>query len=545
MLPGLRRAVVLGATLVLTSLLPAPAQGVPPGWTDPVTVPGTSGDFNQVSATSPDGADLVVWIDGGSTSGSQIKARLRMPGSPRWDRIFVRVDNQASVQDLSLASSPSGDFWLAWVTYTEPGPEIFVQRLDTSRRRWSDPRQVFVQSGYRHAAPSLAVAGTGTVVVGAYAQPVVATSPPTYRAVVATLDPGQSVWQSTFLSPATDFSGGASAAAGASGELAVSFVRGYKPSSMRVFTAVRPAGAGSGWQLSRLSVRGDSQRVSAPSVGADGTVAVAWGAPASAANTVRVAATRIRARPQAWSVQDAQPAGLGVLDPAVVVDQHGAATVLWRQDHGGNVILIQARRFVAGILGAPVTVSASGELGDLRSIRLRADGKVALLTQQFSTTVANLGLRYRLLAADGPRHVRILTDGTEPHENQARLGLTVAGRPTVIYTQGFPPPDTRFAALGETPKRPVVVRGADDPARVRAAKVVGRPRVGERLTCRSGFWVEARSLTVTWRRDGRPVATGPGYRVRSRDSGHGLSCEVRAVNDVGGHTVGSPRRRVA
>ena len=535
------------ATLAGSALVGAPALSAtaPPGWTEPARIPGTAGQFNQVSATARDGADLVAWIDTGSTSGYQIRAKVRMPGRNDWQGVKARIDNRASIQDLVLTAGPDGDFWLAFSSYHGSFPSTGVTRLDTSRRRWTDPRQPFAKSGYHFLTTSLAVAGDGTVAVGAYARPDVYSSPPAYRAVVATLAPGARTWQQKFLSPANNHAGGALVGAGSDGHLAAAFIRGSDLSAMTVVGATRAPGAAARWRVADLSVAGDSQSVSAPAVGSDGSVAAVWTSSSTSPNTVRIGSTRATPAGRSWTVTDLQTAGGSSSSPSVVMAVPGEPTAVWRESTGGGVVLVQAKHVVGGVPGPLLTVSPPGVNADIRRVVARNDGSVALLTAEFTTgTPTNLGMHYTIITGDSVTTVATLTDGSEPNENQEGMGLTATDRPTIIFTRGYPPPDTDLAWFGRKLQRPRATPDAFTNRGVGLTTISGSPRVGSKVRCTTGFWVETSALGYSWWRGAHRIhgATHRAYRIVGADRHHQLSCRVTAVNDAGKVRLkGTPR----
>ncbi|MDX6542393.1 MAG: trimeric autotransporter adhesin, partial [Gaiellales bacterium] len=95
---------------------------------------------------------------------------------------------------------------------------------------------------------------------------------------------------------------------------------------------------------------------------------------------------------------------------------------------------------------------------------------------------------------------------------------------------------------------PVIVArvSARPVARVRP-KVSGSARVRRTLVCTRGSWTGSPTRYVfTWRRDGKVViAHGSAYHVRPADRGHGIRCEVTAVNAKGSTTASSGALHIA
>jgi hypothetical protein len=526
-------ALLLAVTGAL--VVPSDVAAAPPGWSGPAHVAGSDGIFNQWSATAPDGTDAVIWLGDGSVSGAALRAKVRAPGATLFTNVKTRIDNRASLQDLQIAATVQGDFFVTYVSYIGASPRTFAVKLNSRSKTWSKPTQVFKLPGYSAYGSSLAVAGSGTVVAGGYAKPDVDSSPPRYRAVVATLAPGAATWQVTFLSPATTFAGGTLVAAGPRGHLVAGFIRGYNLPEKTVYAATRAPSAAAKWKVKKLSIAGDSQRVSPPSVNGKGVVAMTWGSPSSSPTTVRLATTRVRPSGSVWNTTDLATGGGITGDWAAAVTKNGAATGLWREQTAGGTATIRARRVVGGTAGPLLTLSPAGYVSAPRSVAVRSDGRISVLWQQFTTSNANLGMRHTILAGDTVGIAEPLTDGTTEQENQGRLGLTADDQATVVYTRGYPPPDTDVAALGQIPLRPRATEGPFSRTRLTRAVVKGTMRVGRRVTCASGYWVETRSTAVVWRRDGRPIrgATEKSYRIAARDRGHAIYCRIVASNDVG------------
>lgn len=66
-------------------------------------------------------------------------------------------------------------------------------------------------------------------------------------------------------------------------------------------------------------------------------------------------------------------------------------------------------------------------------------------------------------------------------------------------------------------------------------KLVGTPRAGRTLTCRTGSWGDPDAdLAIRWRADGRliPDAADRTFRARPRDKGRRIACQVVESNDV-------------
>ncbi len=76
-----------------------------------------------------------------------------------------------------------------------------------------------------------------------------------------------------------------------------------------------------------------------------------------------------------------------------------------------------------------------------------------------------------------------------------------------------------------------------EPQSTQAPTISGTPAVGSLLTCAKGSWtgVPAPRFTYQWLSEGSPIkeATASRYTVQRADAGHGLICEVTAINIAG------------
>jgi CSLREA domain-containing protein len=112
-------------------------------------------------------------------------------------------------------------------------------------------------------------------------------------------------------------------------------------------------------------------------------------------------------------------------------------------------------------------------------------------------------------------------------------GCTDATNVTITSDQrGIPRPQARRCDIGAYEFRVVALAAGP--------RISGKPRVGRKLTCR----IRTQSpdgpatVTVSWRRGARNVASGKTYTVRPADRGHALRCHVVARN-AAGRTVGT------
>lgn len=528
---GLAASVVLGLT---------PANAEPLGWTDPQRIPGTLGASSQVSATSPDGADAVTWVVQEGPDDVEIRARLRPAGSTVWQAVPVRVDNKPSVQDLDMAPTPDGDFWLAWVQYGAL-PRVFAMRLDAATGRWTKPFQVFDNSQYGNGQPSVAVGGNGTVLIGSYAQPKESASPPRYRASVAVRQKGD--WTTQFLSPVDDFAGAVEVDANDKGQLLASFVQGYDVVDKTVHAALRGAGPQTSWDVQPVSVAGDAQNVRVD-LGEGGKAAVAWGAPASSPTDVRITTASVSGA--TWNRRDVVT-GIDLTDlPTPAVSADGDVTTVWSESTGGQREL-WSRYLTGGSFYPFVQLSPGGVSAWLAALEPRPDGtSVALYDEYTSGGASSLGLRLVTMTGAFPGvPVELTTSADSPAVDES-LGVTAANRSTVIWKRGTAP-DADLAVMDQVLRRPQVMTGPVTGVIVTKAAVTGVVRVGRTVTCESGYWVETSRRDHQWFRGGDRIrgADQRTYRIVTADAGKRISCRATGTNDTGDiRVLESPARRV-
>lgn len=540
-----RTATLTLALLTAGAALTAPPGAAqPPGWTGPTPVPGTAGQANPLPATAPDGADLLLWGIGGAVSPNNIvKAKLRPAGSDHWVRLPSPMVDKPYGGAAAIAPTRGGDFWVVFGWYTPSNyPEVFISRLDAGTRRWTTPTRVFRDADYGHESPSLAVTDTGEVLVSAIAVPHAFSSPPRYRAEIASMRPGQP-WRTRFLTPANRFALPMNVVANPKGQAAVSIIQGYELTAMRVRVATRDAGAKARWKVADLSVAGDSQRAYT-AIGRNGTVAVEWTSPSNGAVTVRLA-TRKLGTLEPWLFSDAVTGGPGTnVGTFPVVAPDGSVTALWETFTSPNSLLY-ARQLTGATWGTATPYSQAGLRGVLHSARLRPGGTVGVVYQQFSAGPANEGLRFRMLDHGVPGSEVVLSDAGDGSANGAFLGVDAALGNHVLWTRGDYPA-TDFVTMGESAGHPVAMTTPYSGVEVTRAAVRGKARVGHQVACRTGYWVEASAVTYRWFRGGTAVrgATGRTYLLTASDRGHRVSCRAKATSDFGPQVLTSPGRKV-
>jgi hypothetical protein len=518
-----------------------PASAAPAGWTDPQRIPGTLGASNPTSATAPDGADAVTWIVQEGSGDVEIRARLRPAGSAVWQTVPVRVDGEPSVQDLDLAPTPGGDFWLAWVQYGA-FPEVFAMRLDAGTGKWTRPFQVFDRPKYGHGDPNIAVGGNGTVLIGAYAQQKEFASPPVYRSAVAVQQGG--AWTTRFLSPADDFAGTAQVDVNGMGQLLASFVQGYDPVDKTVYAALRGAGRESSWDVQPVSVAGDAQRVDVD-LGEGGKAALAWQAPANTPTDIRLATASVTTG--TWNRRDVVTGASVVDGPAPAVGADGDVTTVWTELTTGHIEL-WSRHLTGGVHYPLIQLSPAGVSAPLAAHRQRPDGASAVLFEEVTSGGGpSQGLRQVVITDGFPGATADLTSDVDGAAGAESLGVTAASRSTVIWMRGTFP-DADFVELGQVLTRPRVMSGPATGVPVTEARVRGVLRVGRTATCESGYWVEASDRDHRWFRNGDRIrgADARKYRITEADAGKRLSCRASGTNDSGAaRTLDSPARRVS
>lgn len=530
------------ATAVAAACLavPASASAAPDGWTEQRQIPGTSGIFNHASATSPTGADVVAWIAGPSGD-VRVEARLRAPGGNAWKRVPLRAQHRRSMQDLKLATTPDGDFWLAWEQYNGGIAEVYAMHLDADRSRWSAVVRPFGRSArYGHALTDLAVSGRGTVLIGGYSQPRDGIG--NYRSTIAVRDPGRA-WTSNHLSPASSQSGGVTVDAGAGGDLVAGWVADTDTlATMTVHSAVRKPGASAPWRTTALSEPGGGQQVEV-SVGPSGRAAALWPTPANSPSGLQIATVMVPRTSDLWGIQTVDAIGSpNAVEPRAVVDVEGDVAILYRSASGTGIPVV-ARELTGFALGPVDPLTPTTTNNSLDDADLRRNRQAAVVTHEVVGGGLSTGLRYRLLDNGVAGPALELTDGGI-EEDQVRLGHTATGRATVIWVRGSAGPRSLYTT-GQLMIRPAVVRSVADPDPVTRAKVTGKPRAGKVVTCRTGLWVEAKDVTYRWTLGGDVVrgADRSTYRVSAGDRGR-LGCRAVGDNAAGERTLTSPTRAI-
>ena len=540
------RAIVTAASitaLAASTLTAAATAAQPPGWTPPTAIPGTAQRTAPWAATAPDGGDLVLWrVPGTTASDRSVKARLRPPGSTTWVRLPRPMVDKPYGSPAAIAPTRGGDFWVVFRWYTKADfPEVYLSKLDTSARRWTKPKRVFRDPGLGHSEPGIAVTNDGTIYVAARAIPHTPTAPLTSRVEVATKERG-SGWDTRFLSPADKQSFAMGVFANPRGQVAVPFIQGRTLAAKRVRVATKGSRGKSTWKVADVSTVGDAQRAYG-AIGPDGTVAVAWNAPSTSADTVRLATFRIGA-PGGWDVTDAVTGGGTNRAAAPVVAPDGSVTALWETVNAPNSLLY-ARELAGGTWGAATPFSTAGMQGTLESAQPRPDGTVAAVYHQFSAGPANEGLRFRVIDHGVPGSEAVLTDAGDGSANSVWLGVDAAAGNHLLWTRGdFP--DTDFVTMGDPGGQPVAMTKAYVGLLASKATIVGKMRVGNRVSCGGLYWVQAKSVTYRWYRDGSPIRhqTGKRYLLKAADEGRMVSCRAKAEGLGGRSVLDSSGRKV-
>jgi hypothetical protein len=518
-------AVVL-ATFTAVSAVSAEAKA-PPDWTAPTRIPGTAGLFNPAYYAAPDGTDLVLWGEGIGGTENQVRAKVRLPGRDRWLNVPARLHGSfLGVTDVE--PTPTGDFWA--VFQVNAGPyESYLARLDSRARRWSTPVKLFRdQTDHYHGIPRIESEADGTLVVTAYS-PLIAGGGEARVAVG--IRPLGGRWHNRFVSPAGHFANPADFSVNPSGDILIPFIQENDLPTMTVRAATKAHGKHASWKTSTLSVPGDSQRVHA-ALGADGTAVAVWTATSTTFDAVRMATRDVRRPLAPWVQRDVVTSTPVSTDAYGVVDGQGNVTALWSQNSAGT-LTIWSRYLHGATFDPAVQISRAAESDVLDAVRLLPNGRTAVLYQRFGPGSHSLGMDYRTVKNGTPGPVApILGDETTDGDaNSQWLGADAASQATVVYNRGTNP-DVDFAWLTNAQARPAVMSGPWSGRVVRSAQVSGQIAVGKPVSCESGFWVEASSLSYHWERDGQRIhgATSKRYEIARRDSGHDLSCRVLASN---------------
>ena len=106
-----------------------------PGYGPPTGIPGTEGLFNQVSTTTPDGTDVVIWLK--PANPTALEAKVRRPGRTGWLNVTATIKDKPSMQELVISPAGASGVQATWVQYAGVEPEIFTASLDTRSRTWS------------------------------------------------------------------------------------------------------------------------------------------------------------------------------------------------------------------------------------------------------------------------------------------------------------------------------------------------------------------------------------------------------------------------
>lgn len=526
----------LAALSLVAGLAVQPATAAPAGWTSPERIPGTSGAVNQVSATAPDGTDVVVWVASVPDDQVAIRGRVRAPGTTEWVKMQAYVTDRA--QDIKLAADRYGDFWVTWVRYNPNTgiPQVLVSRLDSDTAKLTAPQQPFVDAGYGHQTPQISVTNSGTVFVATTASPKASSNPPTYRAEVGIKRPGDP-WRTRFLSPADDFAAVRTLAVSPNGHAMVMFIQGYESAETRVRAATRPAGSDSAWTVSDVSPAGDAAGARA-AIGPNGMAAIEWNAPSNGNEIVRLAYRNVTSDGSWVSTDLVTGPGFHQVETPVV-DPDGYITAFWWDGR------VWARQVQDGVMLTANAVSPAGVRSDMRAVLMGNDGLAAVVYQSYDNNLDNLGLRLRWVDHGVAYEENVLTASYEGSANTVQMGLDAADHVNVVWTAGDYP-IVELRSLGNPPAAPSVVTAPNFGEAVTAASLTGRPRVGRVLTCGAGYVVEATEVNWRWYRQGNRISgeTGRTYRLRDADKGKRIKCAMvaRGLEDL--TTLMSPARRI-
>lgn len=542
-----RASVVLPLLLVWALLVPVADAVEPVPWTAPQAIPGTNGEVNPTAATAPDGTDVVLWAKSGAVpSQNVVYGKVRLPGRTAWLPLPATLKGPYLTVG-AIVGAPNGDFWVLLSKESGGGAVSLLTQLSTRTQRWSTPVPLFTgQTANFHTPTGLALTGNGTLVVTASAPPKVPPpGDPVYRVAVTTKAPGGR-WVSAFLSPIDKMASAREVTVNAAGDILVSFIQGYQLSTMTVWAATKPRGS-STWTKTAVSAPGDAQRTRA-SLAPDGTAGVVWAAPASGPFTaVRLATRNVRSAAGPWVVRDVAAGGNVDIEPLVLAGNGGRATTVWRALAGGTAPL-WVRQFDGVNLGAATRVTPAGEVAELNALARVPGGTGLLVYQRFTPAIVGIASEAVTLTngvADPPSSL-IGAEATFGDTNGEQVSVDAAGHGTLVYTQGTYPATT-LSWVGQVGP-PVVVNSPTGGVVVTRAKVLGKTRVGKRVRCGSGYWVDTAKRVYSWTRNGHRIrgAAGSSYKLVRADAGKTVACRVVASNSTGvGLTLTSPGRRVA
>jgi hypothetical protein len=530
---------ITSATTRLGALVSALAMGaaVAPAaastgaaWTSSTTVASSSGWAQFTAATSPDGATAIVWTEPGTASGSTIMASVRPAGSATWFSVPASVDNTDISGDLALAAGKNGRFWLTWVDEAASDGELtaHLARLNTTQHQWGTPTQLF--GGYTVEADSapVAVTGNGTIAVTTAGHLTTEST----ATLIATKPRGQS-WSVDEISiEGETTTGGHSIAAGQGDEIVVAWVQSIDATQVGKIIAATRADASVEWTTANVSPL-VSPTAPSTSVGADGTAAIvyrSWGDAYLCLATTPVGDTEA-----GWNDENvvaASPVPLGA--PQVSVDAAGDTTFFWSKPQGsGTVVMAQARS--GAVLGAAVEISLSAGDAIPVSAVTRTDGDVDVLL--YESSADRSGLRILTMhdgVASGIANITDSSDGTVSTDDDlvaAVLGVDAAGRSTLVFGTADDPAE--IVQVSQQLGKPTALTSAFSGELKTSARLAGTTRVGETVTCASGYWVGATDVQYRWLRNGLPLVTTATqhYDLTSKDKGHTIQCRAVATND--------------
>jgi len=546
---GLVSSVGLAALLIGAMILPAAAVESGSSWSQPRPVPGSDGLWWPASATAADGTDIVLWNEPGPSGlQNQLRTKVRLAGRRAWIDVPARLHGKwLSFGDLIAV--PGGDFW---VLYNVGLGRTLVARLDRTHLRWTRPVEVFQDNpGYYYRAFRLGGGRTGEIAVLADATPIVRSHDGfDTRVAVATQEPGKP-WTSQFLNPEGTAAGFSDMSINRFGDIAISFVQGLEdPQHQTVRAATRPGTQDGVWRVDILSSSPERVGVARTSMAADGTAYVVWTAapPWQPDYTmVQVSSLRTRDLGAAWVSRSVVTSTTIDPDAFVVAGRGGEATAFWRQVDSMTSAPLYMQYFDNGANPGndPVQLTRSDEFGIFMDATQGPDERILVLTRRENLNHTELGLEVSTIKNGRPGHPTPLTSEADFERFYASGSVAVdaANRGQVVYAydddQG-----QRFIWQGQVSRPSVVNRRTGE--LITKSRVKGRMRLGARLLCQSGFWVEAYSVAYQWNRDGTPInaATRHAYRVRPGDAGRNLTCRVQAANYVGTKTVTSRPRSV-
>ena len=260
----------------------------------------------------------------------------------------------------------------------------------------------------------------------------------------------------------------------------------------------------------------------------------------------------------AWLSERISAPGTTISTPRLALDAIGNAVVVWTSGEAG-ILHAATRPSALGTWLPPVLLSGSEAWAP--DLAIDAAGRAVAVWNR--RTAERVVVESADLAGSGP-YLEGLTAPRRPIVVGARARFSVrpvpwaaplAGAPSWRFGDGNSGRGARVvhtyrrsgsflvtvsqedAAGGASSSSTSVTVVAARLRNRRPPSIRGTPRVGSTLTCARGLWSGSPPIRYAygWRRDGRLVAaaTGRRYRLRQRDAGSLLACQVQATSPGG------------